>query len=804
MRCVRSVGARAGAVLAKGASPQRYGICAANWACPRTLVGRIVPTLLSIAFIASAVSLPVSAQDTTWTGTADSSFPDNGNWDNSAPNAATNALITNATANQPTLATAGAANNLTVNNNTLTITVPGVLVVSGTGTIQANGIISNAGTLSTALGLTIESGGKLDTNTATSIINGGIDNTGTVNAANQVNGAIVNHGLGAIFTVTGLLAGNDSFTNSNAAKLDVSGGDFTGITTLNNSSTITIGGGHTLSAGVINNTGGSIDVGANSKLEGISNTLTNAATINVATNGAVTDAGAITNQATGKINFNGPGGLATLSSGTNTITNEGQINVISGGVDITDNISNQVNGLINLAAGAGTVGLSGNLTNKDTAQVTVDGGTLNILTGTLANSSTALMGVRIAAGTVVNANDVSNASGSTIANAGTLSSTNPISNAGKLDTNTATSIINGGIDNTGTVNAANQVNGAIVNHGLGAIFTVTGTLAGNDSFTNSNAAKLDVSGGDFTGITTLNNSSTITISGGHTLSAGVINNTGGSIDVGANSKLEGISNTLTNAATINVATNGAVTDAGAITNQATGKINFNGPGGLATLSSGTNTITNEGQINVISGGVDLTGNISNQVNGLINLAAGAGTVGLSGNLTNKDTAQVTVDGGTLHILTGTLANSSTALMGVRIAAGTVVNANDVSNASGSTIANAGTLSSTNPISNAGKLDTNTATSIINGGIDNTGTVNAANQVNGAIVNHGLGAIFTVTGTLAGNDSFTNSNAATLDVSGGNFTGITTLNNSSTITISGGRMLAAADVSNASGATIANA
>ncbi len=40
---------------------------------------------------------------------------------------------------------------------------------------------------------------------------------------------------------------------------------------------------------------------------------------------------------------------------------------------------------------------------------------------------------------------------------------------------------------------------------------------------------------------------------------------------------------------------------------ATGVINFNGPGGTATLSSGTNVIANAGKINVLSGGLNVTG-----------------------------------------------------------------------------------------------------------------------------------------------------------------------------------------------------
>ncbi len=70
-------------------------------------------------------------------------------------------------------------------------------------------------------------------------------------------------------------------------------------------------------------------------------------------------------------------------------------------------------------------------------------------------------------------------------------------------------------------------------------------------------------------------------------------------------------------------------DAGAINNLATGVINFNGPGGTATLSSGTNVIANAGKINVLSGDLNVTGNVTNTGAGLFNVAT-AGTVAVTG------------------------------------------------------------------------------------------------------------------------------------------------------------------------------
>ena len=61
--------------------------------------------------------------------------------------------------------------------------------------------------------------------------------------------------------------------------------------------------------------------------------------------------------------------------------------------------------------------------------------------------------------------------------------------------------MNGGLDNGfhGTVNARNQINGAISNSTSSSLFTVVGDLAVNSTF--SNSGQLVVSGGDLSGVT---------------------------------------------------------------------------------------------------------------------------------------------------------------------------------------------------------------------------------------------------------------------------------------------------------------
>ncbi|WP_421020619.1 hypothetical protein, partial [Klebsiella pneumoniae] len=86
--------------------------------------------------------------------------------------------------------------------------------------------------------------------------------------------------------------------------------------------------------------------------------------------------------------------------------------------------------------------------------------------------------------------------------------------------------------------------------------------------------------------------------------------------------LQGTGNTLNNNAVIDVGAGGAIVDAGAVNNLSSGTINFNGTTGTATLSSGTNSIVNDGSIKVLGGNVAFTGNITNQNSGVLTLTGG--------------------------------------------------------------------------------------------------------------------------------------------------------------------------------------
>jgi uncharacterized protein with beta-barrel porin domain len=315
------------------------------------------------------------------------------------------------------------------------------------------------------------------------------------------------------------------------------------------------------------------------------------------------------------------------------------------------------------------------------------------------------------------------------------------------------------------------ISGAAVTFGV-ASFSLNNNAISGQVITISN---------DMTG-STLTNNGTLVLSGNNTF--GITRNIG----------------TLTNNGTMNGAVQsgglsapGAVfNNSGTVTSIGTtfGSINLtstsvvgslgNNQGSVNAQGQITNTISNEGVFTVVG---TLTGgaSLNNIPGGQFFVSGGNATVGQVSNGDNFDAALI------------------------QVSAGRTLTATSVTNTAVATIDNLGTLTATTITNNQFALfNTNAATSVINGSLTNFGTVNAAGQINGAISNTGIG-VFTVTGDLAVNNTFTNDVVARLLVSGGNLTGITTLDNKSTntggVSISAGRTLSANIITNEAGATI---
>ncbi len=336
-------------------------------------------------------------------------------------------LIDNANAGQAI----SISNDMT--GSTLTQSGASTLTLSGTNSFTTTsitaGTLVNSGSLTSTI--TVGSGGTL---TTAGTLDGGLTNRGITNASGTADGSILNQVAG-IFNVTGALTGNNTFTNAGTAQLVVSGGDFAGVTTLTNNSTaatgVTIDAGRTLSVtSIVNNPGA---------------TIFNAGTL-TATSG-------VTNR---------PGG---------TLTTTGIINgdYTSGG---TTNARGTINGsIINQSAGIFNVtgALTGNgfLNNNNTAQLAVSGGDLTGITA-LRNNSTVAVGINIAATRTLSANTITNASGATINDDGTLIALTSFSSAGTV---TGTGSIVGATTFTsgGTFAPGNGTPGSSM--------TVTGSLA---------------------------------------------------------------------------------------------------------------------------------------------------------------------------------------------------------------------------------------------------------------------------------------------------------------------------------------
>lgn len=526
------------------------------------------------------------------------------------------------------------------------------------------------------------------------------------------------------------------------------------------------------------------------------------------------DIGGAVNVSNGTLNNTSTGRIGGLVTNTSTVISTGALGGLTNSLTGAATVQGSINGKV-LNENSASLIIDGSLDltnhaleNKNSATVSITAGQTTGIT-TLTNSSTALTGVSIASGASLGAVSVSNAAGSTIANSGTLTSTNAIQNSGTLSNAAGASII-AGIDNNGVLTSAGAITGNLTNSGAGtatlkgdlkgnilnqnnASLIVTGNLAlDNNTLTNDGAAKISITTGEMHGISALTNNSTAA--------------TGVSVGVGA-----------------------ALT-AGEIINKAAAGIVNNG-----TLTSQNKALQNEGTL--VS-----TGKI---VGGLTNSLSGSATVKgvLDGNALNQNSAKLNIDGklelsddtldntdsATIAITAGdttgisTLTNSSKALTGISIADGASLTAGNVKNELDATIANGGKLvSQLGAVQNVGTLS-NAATGTVTGGILNTGTLtsegtlvggltNSASAtlkggLNGNILNQGSGSL-TINGTLGLNsNTLTNSGSASVAVEAGETTGLSLLTNSSDaptgIAIAAGAALTADNVKNDPGAKIQN-
>ncbi len=567
-----------------------------------------------------------------------------------------------------------------------------------------------------------------------------------------------------IFNVEGNLVVDNTFANG--GHLNLNNGDLTGITTLANTGDVAVQDGYTLQAETVNNDSGKIDVGNDSVLYSTAAT-NNSSAINVLSRGIVASDGTITNNASGTMTF-GLGSttssdVSELYSDTNSIINNGQIDVTKGVLLTTGNVSG--NGTI--AMGNATTFRTGNSDQTVTNTMTIASGSATFDTagknatvsgaisgdGQLSKSGVGnltLSGTNTFTGpATINGGQVTLQGGNAIANntavqlnSGSLLVTSA-ETIGSLATSSGTQTTLDATLTTGGNNTSTTSSGTI-SGSAGLVKQGTGVMTLDSSTANTYAGGTTVSGGTLTAATTeqlgsgsvtVGSGASLTTGNGTTQTVGGLNNQG-SLTLGNNATLNTGSNHFINSGTVSVGTNGSIVDTGAITNS--GTINFTG--GTATLWSGTNSITNTGSINLNAGTVLVKGNLLGT--GSINM--NNGTTLRSGNANQQ-------------IANGIAVNSGTAVIDT--------NGNNV-NLTGN-ISGSGTL---NKIGN-GELTwvgVNNGNALINSGVMIT---SSQSQVGSIHIANGSGVIFdqstngNYAGSVSGNGSFTKTGSGTVTMTG---------------------------------------
>jgi hypothetical protein len=371
--------------------------------------------------------------------------------------------------------------------------------------------------------------------------------------------AVTNDGAGTFFgNYSGGLTG--AVTNSNGAAFDNAGtiGGTLGVSggAVENAATGTVSGATTITGGTVDNFGTLADVG-------------NAGT-GTFRNQAGGTAGAVANAALGS----NDGTIASLTNTAGTFDNDGTITgplTVSGGTVSTFG-TGTVGGLTTVGAG-GTVNNFGTSAAVTNAGSFTNGGTAGAVTNT---------GTGTSSGTIAS-----------LTNSGTFATTGTIG---------------GAVANSGALTAAGSIGGDITNAGS---FVVSGDLtAAGTAFANVSAGTLNVTGGNFTGLSRLDNMSSapfgVTVDAGRTLGVGTLTNFAGSgilnnglIALGAATLINQEGATFTNNGVVTgpvlnsgllISNNGSSFSGGAFANLAPGVFQANGTVGVGGPATNAGTV----------------------------------------------------------------------------------------------------------------------------------------------------------------------------------------------------------------------
>nr|WP_246504522.1 VCBS domain-containing protein [Bradyrhizobium agreste] len=464
------------------------------------------------------------------------------------------------------------------------------------------------------------------------------------------------------------ISGTSVLTNAGHLTLE-GGGDFAAGTTITNSGTINLSGGTlTLDTGIAN-AAGTVQVGSFASL------VANAATI---------DGGTV--NVSGRLELDG---ITVIENGT--LINSGLVNV-KGAVEFASETGfNKAGSLVEVFAnGALTIDHGSHINNGGDVKIdasgkltvngaTIDGGGIGILptvmiypeSETSGDSVFTLVGLP-QPGTVTNNGELD------LTGNGVLSGGN-LTNNGTLNvTGTGNALDNETVTNSATGTIEVLANGALTID-QGSVVTNTGNVTVDAN------GKLTVNGASINGAGTVTDNGEIDLTGNGVLSGSTLHNN-------ATLKVSGAGNALhneavTNAGTIEVLANGAltidqgsvVTNTGNITVDATGKLTVNGAG-----IDGAGILTDNGEID-LTGNAVLSGGILN--NNATLKVSGTGNALENETVTNAGTIEVTA-GGALAITQGATVDNS--IGNVVVDANAALTLNDAT-ITGGAIAGAGTI-----------------------------------------------------------------------------------------------------------------
>ncbi|MBA4791705.1 MAG: autotransporter-associated beta strand repeat-containing protein [Rhizobiales bacterium] len=570
-----------------------------------------------------------------------------------------------------------------------TISGGGTLAKTGTGTLTLQGasvasstVSVTGGTVSLAGGTTLAAGTVADIDAGASLALAQSASIGTLTGAGSVatNGNLLNlTGAGATFS--GAITGGGAVTLAGTGTTTFSGANtYTGATTIT-SGTLLLAGGAAISdsSAVSVSSGATLQLGAGETLASLSGAGTvslGGYTLTVGTSGASTT-------------FSGSmsgGGITKIGAGTLTL---------SGATDVTAGELLISAGTVQVGTGSSTATLAGNIVNNGVLAVAQGGATT--LSGTITGSG-ALVANAGAGGSVVLTGNNSYGGGTTVSS-GTLS----VGNGGASGWIVGDVSIAAGATLAFDTTIANTVSGIL--SGAGAVEVLAGTLT--FSAVNSYSGGTDISGG-----AVLNVSQDANLGA----ASGALGLGGGTLAADA-SFSSARTVTLTGGGTVSVASGASLTLTGAIQEQSAAALVKSGAGTLiltgantysggTQISTGTLSVSSDGNLGATSGGVSMDGAVLAATGSFssaraITLGASGGAIAVSGGETLTLSGALSGTGALSLTGTGTLAlTGASAISGtVTVASGTLalyggaLSSGGLTVNSGATLTGYGTLSS---------------------------------------------------------------------------------------------------------------